>query len=352
VPRPPCASSVEYDHNYQYLPENAPDRIGRLTDETCGPGGRWWVAPSVELTWVPTRPAPTTVQLRMADPAGTGGTVPGPILPVSGLATQRFGVGFGLSGGWWFGEGNRNGVDASFLTRDANTIFNGFAPGALVEFPQGTGHAAYVIPLPAQAAPAVMDQFPATLGTYFATADVNYRHNWLCSSTGRLDVVAGYRYAFLGDELWLGDVPTWGNGYRLNRAAVSNTFNGAQIGLAGETRAGKWYANGSAKIAFGVTRTDVEASGAFLGATGWTPNGASRLTALSTIGQNGFAVMPTVNLQVGRQITRHARVFAGYTFTYLSRAGRIGDALNPANATLNTTDFWVQSIGFGADIRF
>jgi hypothetical protein len=45
-------------------------------------------------------------------------------------------------------------------------------------------------------------------------------------------------------------------------------------------------------------------------------------------------------------------VFVGYSFYYLSRAGRLGDVLNPGNVDLKLTDFWVQSITLGAEFRF
>ena len=82
------------------------------------------------------------------------------------------------------------------------------------------------------------------------------------------------------------------------------------------------------------------------------PGGFRRLSALTAGDQSEFAVMPTLNVQLGRQVTERARVFAGYSFNYLSRVARLGDALNPANTGLTFTDFWVQSIGFGAEFRF
>src|SRR5688572_5829107 len=62
VPRPGPVG-VEYDHGYSYLPERLPERPRR--DDVCGPPGKWWISPSLELAWVPTRPAPATVRLRV-----------------------------------------------------------------------------------------------------------------------------------------------------------------------------------------------------------------------------------------------------------------------------------------------
>ena len=60
------------------------------------------------------------------------------------------------------------------------------------------------------AQPQVVDHFPATIGTFFVTADVNYRNKLFCSDYARLDGLIGYRYAYLGDELYPGDLPNGG----------------------------------------------------------------------------------------------------------------------------------------------
>ena len=77
------------------------------------------------------------------------------------------------------------------------------------------------------------------------------------------------------------------------------------------------------------------------------PGGFQRLNALGAPEQSEFAVMPAFNVQLGRQVSEHARIFAGYSFSYLSRVARLGDVLDPTSTGLTFTDFWVQSISFG-----
>jgi hypothetical protein len=48
----------------------------------------------------------------------------------------------------------------------------------------------------------------------------------------------------------------------------------------------------------------------------------------------------------------HLRVFAGYSFQYLSRVTRLGDVLDPAAGVAPATDFWVQSVNFGMELRY
>ena len=348
VPRGPTG---EYDHGYQYLPEAAP--VAPAPPEQCRPLGRWWVDPSLELAWTPTRPAPGTVRLRV--PNGTGGSVPGPLLPVAGVAPDQFQGGFGLSLGRWFGESNRNGIDASMFTL-ANTTrgVTGTAPGMLVLFPDGTAQGNPQVAVLPPGTP-VTGLFPATLSTWFIGADVNFRHNLYCSPNARLDFVGGYRFAYLRDELYLGDEPDPDHdNHRANRAAVANQFHAKQFGLAGEYRAGNWFVAGTAKAAFGVVISQITATGLFTGAEGATPAGAfDRLAALTSATHTRFGVLPTANVAVGRQLGKHSRAFVGYSFQYLSGVTRLGDVLNPTSGpTANHTDFWVQAVNFGLDFRY
>jgi len=357
VPRGPTG---EYDHGYVYLPEYVPPS----GPEACRPLGRWWISPSFEFAWMPVRPAPADIRLRVPTPGG--GTIPGPILPISGRSADTFQAGFGLSGGWWFNDRNTCGVDASLFTLSGgDRTFDALAPGMLVLFPDGAGSAPHLILFPPGIP--ITGLFPVTLSTWFIGADVNYRHNLYCGPSARLDLLAGYRFAYLEDELFLGEVPDGSDtDYRHNRIAVMNPFHGGQIGFAGEYRGDRWYLGGAAKVAFGVVSPEVCASGLFRCAEGYTglerfaPAGPRRglgnggYTKLSAPDVSGdrFAVLPTLNLQLGRQVGQHARLYVAYSFQYLSEVARLGDVLNPAAAGLKYTDFWVQSLGLGFEFRY
>jgi Putative beta barrel porin-7 (BBP7) len=340
VPRP--GSMGEYDHGYLYLPERLPER---RVPSLCGPAGRWWVSPSLELAFASERRAPGNVRL--------AALVPGALVPIGERNPDSFVAALGLTAGRWFGEDNTRGVEAGLFVRDANDTFFAGAPGAVVLFSRGNNGRGNGRGAPVAVAltnPNAVGAFPVTLGTFFATAELNYRENLLCAPEYRLDAVAGYRFAYLGDELYIGDLPDGDDAFRLNRAAVTNTFHGAQIGLAGEVRGARgWYAAGALKLAFGVTATEAEATGAFFGAT--AANGRA-LVGLTAARRTDFAVMPVFNVQVGKYLTARTRVYGGYTFQYLSSAGRLGEALNPGATGLRLTDFAVHALGFGADFRF
>jgi hypothetical protein len=345
VPRGP---SGDYDHNLLYLPEYAPS----AAPEGCRPLGRWWVSPTLEFAWLPSKPAPGAVQLSV--PVRGGGSIPGPILPLAGRSADTFQGGFGLNFGTWFDHQNTRGIDSSlFMLSGGDTTFAGVAPGMLVVFPGGTDQSAPQVFVFPDGSP-ILGVFPFTVSTWFITADVNYRQNVYCDANARLDWLAGYRYAFLQDELFLGESPVGSHDeYLRNRVAVSNPFHGGQIGVVGEYRGDRWFISGNAKVAFGVVTPELSTTGMFNGAAGETSAGNfARLAALHNVPGSQFAVMPTFNVRVGIPVRQYARLFAGYTFQYLSQVARLGDALNPAATSLALTDFWVQSFNLGFELRY
>jgi hypothetical protein len=346
VPRGPTG---EYDHGHVYLPDYAPPPA----PEDCRPLGRWWISPSFEFAWMPSQPAPANIRLRV--PAPGGGTIPGPVLPIAGQSANTLQAGFGLAGGWWFNDRNTRGVEASFFTTSGGyTTFDALALGMLVLFPDGAGSAPQIIVFPPGFP--ITGIFPVTLSTWFIGTDVNYRHNLYCGPCARLDLIAGYRFAYLEDELFLGEVADGSNtDYRHNRFAAMNPFHGGQVGLAGEYRGDRWYVAGAAKVALGAVNPHVCASGLFLGAegnTGLGNGGYAELASLTSSSGSRFAVLPTMNVQLGRQVGEHARLFVGYSFQYLSQAVRLGDVLNPATPGIQFTDFWVQSLSLGFELRY
>lgn len=353
VPRPNAAPGAEYDPNYLYLPEREPERPRQRRPEECGPDGRWWFSPSLELAWAPSGTLPATVRLRPGEAMILGGPVRAPLLPVAGRSAGGFDAALGLVLGRWFGEGHTDGVEASFFIRGSDTTFAGYAPGSVVAFPQGVDRAPQLIPLPEPVASAFTGVFPTTLSTFYTTADVNYRHRLHCDDRSRLDVLVGYRFAYQQDELYLGEFHDGSDDYKRNRASVANPFHGAQVGLAGEYRGERgWYVAGTAKVAFGAVMPEVRASGLFVGSEGRLGGTFRSLNSLNTRDESEFAVMPVVNVSVGKQVSARARVYGGYSFQYLSRVGRLSDALNPAASGLTLTDFWVQSVSLGLELRY
>ena len=84
-----------------------------------------------------------------------------------------------------------------------------------------------------------------------------------------------------------------------------------------------------------------------------------------------FAVVPEIGLRVGAQLTDRVRAFVGYNFIYWSSVARAGDQIDlrvnpnlippqtppvtgplvPAPRTVST-DYWLQGISVGGEVRF
>jgi hypothetical protein len=130
----------EYEPGYFYLPERSPD--GPRKAAACGPDGRLWIGPGLELAWI--RPAA------------------GPF-----RRDRSVNAGLSLTTGSWLNEPRTLGWDASgFFVQESGS---GPRPGSDFE-------------------------------TSFVTADVNVRRNWLCNTDARLDSLVGYRFGHLADE--------------------------------------------------------------------------------------------------------------------------------------------------------
>ncbi|MCX8138158.1 MAG: BBP7 family outer membrane beta-barrel protein [Gemmataceae bacterium] len=347
VPGTSSPPALEYDPRYLYLPPVAP----RRGPDVCYPPGRWWVRPALELAWWPV--PPLQQNLRLAIPDQDGSAFLGPYLLTAGRDVPTFQAAFSLNGGFWLDSLNRWGVEAGLFVLGGNaTIFPGYAPEMLVLFPDGVrGGAPQLLVFPPGTP--LLDVFPLTYTSWYITADVNYRHNLLCTPQYRLDLLLGYRHAFAQDELYFGEPPDGStvDQHRFNRLAASNPFHGGQVGLAGEYRGGPWFVAGAVKVAWGVVTPKIESTGLFTGTFAPGPAAWQRPAGLDSRWGERFAVLPALEVTVGRQVGNHLRLYAGYTFHYLSRSIRLADALDP-RTTPRLTDLWLQSLSLGLEARF
>jgi hypothetical protein len=357
---PPRGPVGEYDHRLFYLPEQAPERPPVST--ACGPEGRFWIAPALELGWTKTARLPAILR---------SGSATGPAIFGGDALDSPFRAGFGLTGGFWFDPDRTRGLDASyyFLSEagDETVIFSNGGPLILTTAAGG-------FPL-ADPAAGRAGSLEAGLSTRFSSADVNCRHNLLCTPAARLDALAGYRYLHAADDLMIFGkrIGPGGEIVRFwDRARSANDFHGGQIGLAGEVRLDRWFVGAIGKVAFGKTFTDTDLEGKFRVNGTVIPSGFfSRPDVAGERDDSHYAVVPAVGVKVGRAIGDHARAFVGYNFLYLSRAVRGPDAIDPAPTLLaidplNTTslrarpnqrdaatsDIWAQSMSFGVEWRY
>ncbi|MBX9579261.1 MAG: BBP7 family outer membrane beta-barrel protein [Gemmataceae bacterium] len=358
-PAPHRGPAGGYDHGYFYLPDRAPEG-GRDRDPACGPAGRFWVASDLALGWTRGANVPGLVRI---------GTPTGPVGYGGQRAGAPFRAGLGLSAGLWLDEQHLRGVDASFYyLSQGGTNATLFPPGVSLFLPTAEG----TFPLSDPDA-GYVGAFQAGLNTRFASADVNYRRNLLCSADARLDALAGYRYAHVADdfEVYGKRLGPAGQIVRFrDQAGAENDFHGGQVGLAGEYRAGSWYAGMTGKVAFGTVFTDTSLEGKFRVDGTVIPSGFYARPGLSgDRDHTRFGVLPAVGVTVGRQLGDHARLFVGYSFLYLNHLTRGPDVIDPAppvsaadpfrvnpvganRRDAADSDFWAQSVNLGLELRY
>lgn len=222
--------------------------------------------------------------------------------------------------------------------------------------------------------------------TYFDTAELNLNRRITGGEEAWLEVLGGLRLFRLEESL---DIQETVVGQRMagllfgrsigvrDQFETDNTFYGAQIGFRGFKRYKRLELEVGGKIGLGVIDRDLRISGATL-ITGdpLFAQPAGLLALASNSGRHdsvAFGVMPEANVRLGYRFTDHFQLYFGYTFLYLNQVLRPGDQIDrnlnpnliPTSATFgapggplrpapleNGTDFWVNGLRFGMELKF
>jgi hypothetical protein len=195
-------------------------------------------------------------------------------------------------------------------------------------------------------------------------AEANARAFLTKTSCARLDLIGGFRYMRLSEELGINEffqrtpdsptsigVPTAMSGTVTDIFRTTNDFYGGQIGLLGEARRGRWFGTLSGKVAFGRVFETVSINGRqqinFVdGTTGTFPGGLLALPGanMGTYSQSKFAVVPEIGVNLGYHLTSHCRVFFGYTFLYINNVLRPGDQIDTGLDVTKIPNFPVAGV--------
>jgi hypothetical protein len=218
-------------------------------------------------------------------------------------------------------------------------------------------------------------------------AEANLAASLVCSDTFHLSVLGGFRFLRLDDELNLGEqfhvspaVPGFGGSSVVlqDDFRTVNTFYGGQIGLESGVRFGRLTLDFCGKIALGQMHQVADVNGA---TNVLSPSGAASvlqggLFALGTnIGhyqRDELAFIPEVGVNLGWQLTRHVKAYAGYSFLWVNNVARAGEQIDPvvnvsqfpilsAGPLVGTprpafgfegTSFWAQGLSLGLELRY
>jgi hypothetical protein len=355
----------------------------------CCFGNRWYGSAEYLLWFIRGQNVPpllTTGPLFASTPGAIGqlGTT---VLYGNNIQANNPYSGMRLRGGYWFGDGHGLGLDlGGFFLGGNNTNFSSSSMGVPFLGRPFTNALTGLQDVEAVAAPGLAGTFNAVNTFFLYGVEANLRRNFLCGCNWFIDGFAGWRLLGLNESLSMTEklavvssvnpmVPA-GSTFLVNdRFGTSNLFNGAQIGVIGEYRLGRWSFDLRTSAALGGTQQFVNISGATTTAGPGilpTTSPGGLLALSSNIGPHTrgmVSMVDEVGFNVGYQFTNHIRGFVGYNFLWWSSVVRpaeqidlnvnpnlippvVGGGANRPQFSFNGSNFWVQGIQFGIDIRW
>jgi hypothetical protein len=360
-------------------------------DGPCPPAGRFWASGEYLLWWIRDSHLPPLVTASPPASAGILGQ-PGTIVLFGGRTENEERSGGRFRAGYWFDCQQTCGIEGGYFflgSRSVNFTAGSAGAGSAVIarpfFNVITGaEDAELVSVPGMLTGATA----VNLSSRLQGAELNGVCNLCCGCSGRVDVLAGFRYLELTEGLGITEdltvapgVPvSGGTVFRVNdQFSTRNRFYGGQVGARAEFWRGNLFVNVRGMVALGSTDQVVAVAGStVIAPPGQVPTVANGgLLALPTnsghFSRDQFAVVPEVGINVGYQVTQHLRAFVGYSFLYWSNVVRPGDQIDrgvnltqvPGSATashligparpapvLRDTDFWAQGISFGVAFRY
>jgi hypothetical protein len=365
-------------------------------DRLMHPTGRVWTRLEYLLWATSGQHVPPAITTAPAGtPANFAGVVSNPgteILFPRDRANNEFRGGFRLTGGVWLDDSQSLGLEGDFF------FVNQSKKGLTVASDAGGNQilARPFVNALTGAPVAILASFPGlSRGVLDVRAEngvggggVNLLYDLAADPCNRFDLILGYRYVGVFDEVSFEQdstalaaqpgLPFATRTQVLDRFNTENHFNGAVFGFGGERRSGVWFLAGRTTIAFGGVKQVVITDGrtVITPATGVPQISFQGLYAqesnIGTRERTWFAILPEVSLRLGVQFSESTRFYFGYNWMYLSSVVRAG---NQVDTRVNTdflpggpdvvfgpqlprlhrprkTDFWMQGLNFGMEMRF
>lgn len=230
--------------------------------------------------------------------------------------------------------------------------------------------------------------------------DVNFYYPLLGADRFFFDCFAGYRHLGLGETLTIRKTlasvnpivaidfaaePTgFGPGFTtttVDEFATSNHYNAGQLGARGGFSMGRFAVLLESKLGLGETLQVLSVNGSstlqapgIRGTTRTLEGGIFAVNSnIGTQSRSVFSFVPEIDVNIGFQLLRSVRLFAGYSILWWTNVVRPGDQISnivdsrqiPTNSefvagftgtspgrSFVTTDFWAQGFNFGILIGF
>ncbi|MCC7086094.1 MAG: BBP7 family outer membrane beta-barrel protein [Pirellulales bacterium] len=205
-----------------------------------------------------------------------------------------------------------------------------------------------------------------------------------CGGYSKLDFIYGFRYLGLYENFDADTTTTVtgqstapiGTVFNVHDAfATSNNFFGGNVGILGEANRGRWFFTGAARLGIGGTREHVSVGGSTTVAqpgedvNTFTGGLLAMPTNIGRYSNNGFSLVPHLELRVAYLIAPRIRWTVGYDLMYWSRVVRPGDQsdlfVNPTQASgqqlrgtpgplfpFKETDLWISGVSTGFEFNF
>jgi hypothetical protein len=313
----------------------------------------------------------------------------------------RINLGYWLIDGEFLGvEGQYFALEPGHTTFDATSIFSdGIQPGDQI-LARPFYNVDPNLPQPRQDAAIVAFPDPFTLlqwqGPLDGSIDIKTTSRlqsagallrklvWMdFTSRCRLDLLLGYRFMRYDDSVIINDawdfIPNSGffgpiHFNSQDTFSATNEFHGGEIGIKAQKYWGPLSAEIVAKCAFGNNHQQMYIDGSNTiisgGSSSTTAGGLlAQPTNMGTYDRNVFAILPEGDVNLRLDLTPRLRATVGYTYVYMNRVQRSGEAINttvnptqlsggtlqgPAEPsfTFNSTPFWAQGITGGIEYRW
>ena len=203
--------------------------------------------------------------------------------------------------------------------------------------------------------------------------DVIFRHRFRDLGGTRFNLLGGYQYSRIDENLTISDSFVDANPANLvvdgtrqdivDRFATENEFNGAVFGIEATIVRDCWRLEMLARLGFGNMRQQVSIAGQTTNTV--APNNVAVLAEglLANAGNQGvrerdeFAVVPELGATFVYELSDCIDLSVGYSFIYWSNVVQPGDQIDanlfvPSQFAFNDGSYWVHGFNTGVEFRF